>query len=87
MASINISLTEEAYNYLKMLKGNKKSFSDVVLNIKQNDFKKGSKENVLRFAGCLKDKNIDWEKVNKNMNEFRKSFNERVEKTEKYMRR
>ena len=70
-----------------MLKGNKKSFSDVVLNIKQNDFKKGSKENVLRFAGCLKDKNIDWENVNKNMNEFRKSFNERVEKTEKYMRR
>jgi len=44
MTNINISLTEDAYNYLKMLKGKDKSFSDVVMDIKSNcENKKGSK--------------------------------------------
>lgn len=52
MASKNISLTEEAYKYLKILKGKNKSFSDVVLNLKNNNvIKKGSKEHVLKFWG------------------------------------
>ena len=86
MASVNISLTEEAYRFLKMLKGSDKSFSDVVLEMKQNDFKKGSKENVLRFAGVLKDADINWKEVENRMNGFRKSFNKRVENTRKQMR-
>jgi len=85
MASMNISLTEEAYRFLKMLKGKDKSFSEVVLEIKGENFRKGSKENVLKFAGILKDKNIDWKQVNKNINEFRENFNERIERTEDYM--
>jgi predicted CopG family antitoxin len=79
MASINISLTEEAYNYLKMLKGNEKSFSEVVLDIKHNNFKKGSKENVLRFAGCLK--NLDTKKFDKVREDLNKSFEKRQEET------
>ena len=87
MASINISLTEEAYRYLKMLKGKDKSFSEVVLEIKDNGMmRKGSKENVLRFAGVLKDSNINWDKVEENMKDFRKSFNKRVEDTTRRMR-
>ncbi len=79
MASVNISLTEEAYDYLKMLKGKEKSFSDVVLELKERSGeKKGSKEVVLKFFGALKDKGIDWEAKEKRMKEFRDSFNKRL---------
>ena len=88
MASLNISITEEAYRYLRMLKGNNKSFSEVILEIKDNGMmRKGSKENVLRFAGVLKDKNINWDEVERNIKDFRNSFNKRVEDTMEKMRK
>jgi len=87
MASVNISITEEAYRYLRMLKGKEKSFSDVVLEMRENGrVRKGSRENVLRFAGVLQDANIDWDKAKKRMESFRNSFNKRVEETRKKMR-
>jgi len=86
MASINISLTEEAYKYLKMLKGRDKSFSDIVLEFKDTKcYRKGSKENVLRFAGGLKDLNIDWKEKERRMKKFRELFNKRMEETTEYM--
>jgi predicted CopG family antitoxin len=75
MASINISLTEEAYNYLKMLKGKDKSFSDVVLEMKNECFKKGSAKSVLRFAGVLK--NLDTKKFDKIREDLNENFKER----------
>ena len=83
MASINISLTKEAYNYLKMLKGKDKSFSEVVLTIKNNEVEKGTGKSLLKFAGVLK--NVDWSEREKRMKEFRKNFNKRMEKTREYM--
>lgn len=81
MASVNISITEEAYRYLKMLKGKEKSFSDTILEMKSRGaFRKGSKENVLRFAGVLKDSNINWSKAKKRMESFRNSFNKRLKR-------
>lgn len=81
MASINISVTEEAYRYLKMLKGKEKSFSDTILEMKNRGaFRKGSKENVLRFAGVLKNADIDWSKAEKRMKSFRNSFNKRLKR-------
>ena len=63
MASINISIKKEAYNFLKNLKTNNKSFSDVILTFKkeQND--------VMRFFGVLKD--IDWANRENNMKNLR----------------
>ncbi len=82
MANMNISITEEAYKYLKMLKGDNRSFSDVVLEFKnRGSLRKGSKEAVLRFAGCLKDLNINWKEKERRMKEFRNSFNKRMKKT------
>jgi predicted CopG family antitoxin len=78
MVNINISLKEEAYNYLKMLKGNDKSFSDVVIELKNNSNKKGNKEEIMKFFGCLKDKNIDWNEKEKNMKKFRDGFNKNL---------
>jgi predicted CopG family antitoxin len=87
MANINISIKEEAYQYLKMLKGRDKSFSDVIIEMKGNcSSRKGSKDNVLRFAGVLKDANVDWDAAEKRMKNFRKSFSNRVEETRKKMR-
>ena len=79
MVSVNISLTEEAYDYLKMLKGKEKSFSDVVLELKEGSGeKKGSKEAVMKFFGAFKDKGIDWEAKEKRMKAFRNEVEERL---------
>ena len=83
MPSINISIKEEAYSFLKNLKTKDKSFSDVILELKENKYEKGSAKSLLRFAGALK--NLDWEEKEKRMKEFRNSFNKRVEETAKKM--
>ena len=70
MASINISIKKEAYNFLKDLKTKDKSFSDIIL-----DFKK--EQNVLRFFGILK--GLDWDEKEKNMKNLRSSFNKRLQ--------
>lgn len=78
MTSMNISLTKEAYVYLKLLKGNEKSFSDVVLELKERGEKKGSKEAVMKFFGVLKDKSIDWKAKETRMKAFRREVEERL---------
>jgi len=86
MGSVNISIKEEAYRFLKSLKSKDESFSDVILEMRERGInKKGSKENVLKFAGVLKDAGIKWEEVEKGMKDFRKDFDERTERTKKYM--
>ncbi len=42
-----------------------------------------SGKSLLRFAGVLKD--VNWEEREKEMKEFRKSFNKRVRETARYM--
>jgi len=69
MASINISVKKEAYDFLKNLKTKDKSFSDIILS-----FKKDS--NVMKFFGILKD--LDWDKKEANMIKLRESLNKRV---------
>jgi len=70
MSSVNISLKEEAYNFLKSLRGENESFSDVILGFKG---KKGNKERVMNFFGVLKDKS-DFVENEKRMKVFGKSF-------------
>jgi predicted CopG family antitoxin len=88
MGSVNISIRDEAYRFLRSLKQKDKSFSDVILEFKKNrQYEKGSKEAVLQFAGVLKDKGIDWKAKEKRMKEFRDSFNKRVKETSEYMKK
>ena len=78
MSSVNISLTKEAYGYLKLLKGREKSFSDVVMSLKErNSGKKGSKEAVMKYFGAFKDMNIDWKVKGRRMKDFRNEVEER----------
>ncbi len=70
MASVNISLKRQAYEFLKSLKSENKSFSDVILEFK------GRRRNILDFFGVLKDS--DWSGKEKGMKELRASFNQRL---------
>lgn len=85
MASVNISIKKEAYDFLSRLKTKDRSFSDVILEFKENKEERGTAKSLLRFAGCLKDSGINWEEKEKRMKEFRDSFNKRIEETAKYM--
>ena len=70
MASVNISVRKEAYNFLKNLKTDNKSFSDIILSFKkeQND--------IMRFFGVLN--GLDWNNKEKNMKSLRESYNKRL---------
>jgi predicted CopG family antitoxin len=50
-----VSLSKKAYQTLKELKRPNESFSDVVIRIAESK----QKRSILRFAGTLKDSNID----------------------------
>ena len=84
MASVNISIRKDAYNFLKALKTKDKSFSDVILELKdkkRNGF--GDGKSLLKYAGVLKDS--DWDSVENRMKSFRESFNKRMKETREYM--
>lgn len=70
MPSINISLKREAYEFLKNLKSEDKSFSDVILGFKKE------KDDIMRFFGVLK--SADWDEKETNMKNLRASFNKRL---------
>lgn len=71
MASINISVKKEAYEFLRNLKAEDKSFSDVILS-----FKKEQKD-LMRFFGILKE--LDWDNKEKSMKSLRDSFNKKLQ--------
>lgn len=71
MTSINISIKKEAYNFLKNMKTNDRSFSDVILSFKKEH------DNLMKFFGILKE--ADWDKKEKSMENLRNSFNKRLQ--------
>ena len=83
MSSMNVSLRKDAYEFLKMLKGNEKSFSDVIIELKE----RRKDDDVMKLFGALKNKSIDWDSRKKRMTEFRESFDKRIEETRKKMER
>lgn len=82
---MNISIRDEVYKFLKSLKSKNKSFSDVILELKQ---KKSSKDKILELFRQERDlQGIDWKEKEKRMNKLRKSFSERIKETKEYMRK
>ncbi len=85
MGSVNISIKDEAYRFLKGIKSKDESYSDVILRFKEKKVQNGKA--LLLLAEKYKDAfdKSDWDVKKKRMNEFRKSFDERIQKTTKYM--
>ena len=79
MGSINISIKDDAYRFLKTLKGKNESFSDVILRFKEE--KKSDGKTLLRIIYSNREvlEGIDWEKRKKIMEDFRSSFNQGIE--------
>ena len=71
MASKNIAIKDEAYNFLKSVKPRGGSFSDAILGFKKRN------AGIMRFFGTLSEKN--WEGNEKRMARLRKSFEERLD--------
>jgi len=71
MASINISVRTDAYDFLKNLKSENQSFSDVILSFKKN------KDAIMNFFGVLK--NLDWDMKEGRISDLRRSFDKRAQ--------
>ena len=66
MGTTSITITDEAYNYLKSIKGTR-SFSETILGMKP------SRDDILKFGGVLRDADLDSvenvrKKINKDWN-------------------
>ena len=70
-----ISLSNEAYERLKAIKGNK-SFSDVVIELSETKKKK----KLIDFFGIWKEDADEWEKIKKKIYEDREKFKLRTYK-------
>ena len=63
-----ISLSNEAYERLKVLK-REKSFSELVMELTNN-----KKKDIMELAGAFKDSADEWEEIKKKIYEDRKKF-------------
>ena len=62
MGTTSITITDEAYEYLKAIKGSK-SFSETILSLSR------SADDIMKFAGVLRDADLESIKnVRKNIN-------------------
>ncbi len=68
MSTVSITITDEAYTYLKSIKG-KRSFSETIIGLKR------SNEDIVRFAGIFK--NSDTKSIENVRKEINKDWNDR----------
>ncbi|HLD06935.1 MAG TPA: antitoxin VapB family protein [Candidatus Nanoarchaeia archaeon] len=65
MANVNITVKKEAYDFLRQLKADDQSFSDVILSFRK-------KHDVAKFIGVLKE--VDWGAREKQMKPILRSI-------------
>lgn len=82
MGSKNISIKEDVVKYLDSLKSKDESYSDVILKLKERRGTNGPA--LLQFMNDHKI-NVDWTEQEKNIKEFRDSFEKGIQETIKYM--
>ena len=70
MGTKTISITDEAYDLLKSWKGERDSFSSVIMKL-------GKKQDLLKYAGIITEKR--GEELKRTIIESRKRFRERYE--------
>ncbi|MBS3083652.1 hypothetical protein J4423_02505 [Candidatus Pacearchaeota archaeon] len=85
MGSVNISIKDEVYSFLKSLKTRDESFSDVIWKFKEKKAFNGKMLVEFRHKYGEIIKNIDTKDMEERMKEFREEVEERFEETAKYM--
>ena len=65
----NITISDDAYDFLKKIKGDEKSFSDVILSLK------GKRADIMEYAGSMED--ADLESIEDVREDMRDDWNER----------
>ena len=78
MATVNISITREAYERLAALRKHKESFSDIINRLT-------NRTDLLQFAGILSKKSAD--RLERHVREFREGFQKASEARIKQIRR
>jgi len=74
MGSMNISIKQEAYDLLKMLKHENKSFSDVIIEL-VSEKGKGNSKDIVKLWGCLKENGSDyWSQRKKDYKKIREEL-------------
>ncbi len=69
-----VSLSNEAYRTLKLLKG-MKSFSEIVLEMARERARK--RENLIAMAGVWEERSDEWEEIKRGIYKDRKKFKTR----------
>ncbi|HLD33507.1 MAG TPA: antitoxin VapB family protein [Candidatus Nanoarchaeia archaeon] len=69
MTSVNITISDKAYDFLKKLKLPDQSFSDIILSMKNK------RQNVMAYAGILKSADLD--SIDKIRDQARKDWSKR----------
>ncbi len=77
MGSMNISIKDEAYKFLKSLRGRDESFSDVILRFKEKRGNTG--KDLISFVRSYKKLNVDWEEKKKNVKEFKRLYDRDIQ--------
>jgi predicted CopG family antitoxin len=85
MSSMNISIKDDAYRFLKSIKSENESFSDVILSFKNKKVADGKFLVGFRnkFDGKIND--VDSSDIERDMKIFRDEVEKRFDKTKKYM--
>ncbi len=86
MGSVNISIRKEAYEFLKSLKAEDESFSDVILEFKENkSAKKGSFEAIVNCLNDFDSESVNWKEFESRIRKNRDKSKKRIQEVRKYM--
>ena len=86
MGSVNISIKKEAYEFLKSLKAEDESFSDVILELRENkSSKKGSFEAIMDCLNDFDSESVDWEEFESRIRKNREKSKKRMQEIHEYM--
>ncbi|HEY0087431.1 MAG TPA: antitoxin VapB family protein [Candidatus Lokiarchaeia archaeon] len=71
MTQKTISLNEKAYKILRKFKGNKESYSDLIIRLCEVQEKEDKEDILLKYIGLFKDNSDYWEQVEKEIQKER----------------
>ncbi|MHA1680286.1 MAG: antitoxin VapB family protein [Promethearchaeota archaeon] len=63
MTQKTISLNKKSHSLLKSLKGEKETYSELIIRLCQNNVRKKKEDILLKYAGAFKENSDEWETI------------------------